>query len=439
MDITTERPSADLAVIALDRRARRLELRAGDRGRPDRGRAAAPTRVVLDLGGLTYMGSSGLVAIHSIALIARGREPISPDDGWQAIHDIGSEADRRGSSRRCSSPRPARPSAASSSAAGWRACSPSTRTGPPRSPPPRPDGRGPAVAPRLWLARAARRGRDRAAPRRGGRADPGRLRSGSEDADGAVVAAAGGEQEATAAEVRSEMRRPIEAAGEPVGSGRGRPAPSAIARPSTPPRRRSPPRSTLAATEAAGRRAVVGRGRDRRPPRAVAPLPARRDDRLGRRPGPDRRLRPRRRSPGRSGPRSRRCCPWRGAGRSASIGRRRTPSRPPRRRGRSARRAAPGRGSRPGRLRRARRARPADAFGSILAAVVRTTRGPQGAIVLGRARDAAGRSTTPTGGSSRRSPARPRSPSSGRRSSGSSSAAAASTTSSRSAGGSSAR
>ena len=51
-----------------------------------------PTGVVLDLGGLTYMGSSGLVAIHSIAaLLARGHEPISPDDGWQAIHFIGSE------------------------------------------------------------------------------------------------------------------------------------------------------------------------------------------------------------------------------------------------------------------------------------------------------------------------------------------------------------
>ena len=45
-------------------------------------------RVVLDLSGLTYMGSSGLVAIHSIALLLAGKEPTSPEDGWQAIHEI---------------------------------------------------------------------------------------------------------------------------------------------------------------------------------------------------------------------------------------------------------------------------------------------------------------------------------------------------------------
>jgi hypothetical protein len=42
------------------------------------------------------MGSSGLVAIHSIALLTRGREPVNPEDGWQAIHDIGSEANDQG-------------------------------------------------------------------------------------------------------------------------------------------------------------------------------------------------------------------------------------------------------------------------------------------------------------------------------------------------------
>jgi anti-anti-sigma regulatory factor len=91
MDITTERPSADLAVIALSG-----ELDGSNFEQViDAGRiaiAGGASHVVLDLGGLTYMGSSGLVAIHSIALLARGREPISPDDGWQAIHDIGSEA-----------------------------------------------------------------------------------------------------------------------------------------------------------------------------------------------------------------------------------------------------------------------------------------------------------------------------------------------------------
>jgi len=91
MEITTDRPSADLAVIALAG-----ELDGSNFERViDAGRAAlaeGATRVILDLSGLTYMGSSGLVAIHSIALLTHGREPVSPEDGWQAIHDIGSEA-----------------------------------------------------------------------------------------------------------------------------------------------------------------------------------------------------------------------------------------------------------------------------------------------------------------------------------------------------------
>src|SRR6266568_5182368 len=91
MDITTEQPNPDLMVIGLDG-----ELDGSNFERViDAGRTAAAggcRRVVLDLAGLTYMGSSGLVAIHSIALLLRGREPVSPEDGWQAIHDIGSEA-----------------------------------------------------------------------------------------------------------------------------------------------------------------------------------------------------------------------------------------------------------------------------------------------------------------------------------------------------------
>jgi anti-anti-sigma regulatory factor len=88
MDIATENPSADLAVIALtgelDGSNFEHVIEAGRAAC-----AAGATRIVLDLAGLTYMGSSGLVAIHSIALLLRGQEPTSPEDGWQAIHDIG--------------------------------------------------------------------------------------------------------------------------------------------------------------------------------------------------------------------------------------------------------------------------------------------------------------------------------------------------------------
>lgn len=92
MDITTERPTADVAVIALAG-----ELDGSNFEEViEVGRtvvAEGASKVVMDLAELTYMGSSGLVAIHSIALLTQGREPVSPEHGWQAIHDIGSEAD----------------------------------------------------------------------------------------------------------------------------------------------------------------------------------------------------------------------------------------------------------------------------------------------------------------------------------------------------------
>jgi anti-anti-sigma regulatory factor len=88
MDITTDRPRADLAVIGLigelDGSNFEEVIEAGRAARDGGAR-----RIVLDLGALTYMGSSGLVAIHSISLLLRGQEPPSAENGWQAIHDIG--------------------------------------------------------------------------------------------------------------------------------------------------------------------------------------------------------------------------------------------------------------------------------------------------------------------------------------------------------------
>ena len=89
MDITTDRPSADVAVIGLTGEldgSNFEQVIAAGRAARDGG----TRRIVLDLSGLTYMGSSGLVAIHSIALLLRGQEPTSPEDGWQALHDLGS-------------------------------------------------------------------------------------------------------------------------------------------------------------------------------------------------------------------------------------------------------------------------------------------------------------------------------------------------------------
>ena len=42
--------------------------------------------VLLDLGELSYMGSSGLFVIHSMAMLLRGEEPPDPEGGWGAIH-----------------------------------------------------------------------------------------------------------------------------------------------------------------------------------------------------------------------------------------------------------------------------------------------------------------------------------------------------------------
>jgi anti-anti-sigma regulatory factor len=90
MDITTERPSDHVIVIALNG-----ELDASNFEQvietARQGRQAGADCAVIDLGGLTYMGSSGLVAIHSVAMIMRGEEPPSSEDGWDAFHRIGHE------------------------------------------------------------------------------------------------------------------------------------------------------------------------------------------------------------------------------------------------------------------------------------------------------------------------------------------------------------
>jgi anti-anti-sigma regulatory factor len=42
--------------------------------------------LVLDLADLEYMSSSGIVALHSLALVFRGEAPHDPDAGWEALH-----------------------------------------------------------------------------------------------------------------------------------------------------------------------------------------------------------------------------------------------------------------------------------------------------------------------------------------------------------------
>jgi anti-anti-sigma factor len=55
------------------------------RGLYDRG----TRKLVLDLSGLTYMASSGLIALHSIVQVMHGEQPPDIEGGWSAFHALG--------------------------------------------------------------------------------------------------------------------------------------------------------------------------------------------------------------------------------------------------------------------------------------------------------------------------------------------------------------
>lgn len=42
--------------------------------------------LLLDLTDLSFLSSSGLVALHSVALTMRGEKPLDPEAGWDAFH-----------------------------------------------------------------------------------------------------------------------------------------------------------------------------------------------------------------------------------------------------------------------------------------------------------------------------------------------------------------
>ncbi len=50
--------------------------------------AGGARHLLLDLSDMPFMGSSGLVALHSVALLMRGETPPDPEAGWQAFHSI---------------------------------------------------------------------------------------------------------------------------------------------------------------------------------------------------------------------------------------------------------------------------------------------------------------------------------------------------------------
>jgi anti-anti-sigma regulatory factor len=50
--------------------------------------------ILLDLSHTPYLSSSGLVALHSIAMMLRGEKPPDPESGWGAFRSIARDRDR---------------------------------------------------------------------------------------------------------------------------------------------------------------------------------------------------------------------------------------------------------------------------------------------------------------------------------------------------------
>ena len=55
--------------------------------------AAGSRNFLVDLSGVRFMSSSGLVALHSIALLLRGEPPLDLEAGWSALHTMEKEQD----------------------------------------------------------------------------------------------------------------------------------------------------------------------------------------------------------------------------------------------------------------------------------------------------------------------------------------------------------
>jgi hypothetical protein len=90
MNITVDQPTSTTAVVALEG-----ELDGSNYTKLiETGQqlyASGARELVLDLTSLTYMSSSGIVALHSLTRVFEGHEPPDPESGWQAIHDIGAD------------------------------------------------------------------------------------------------------------------------------------------------------------------------------------------------------------------------------------------------------------------------------------------------------------------------------------------------------------
>jgi anti-anti-sigma regulatory factor len=90
VNTTVDRVSPEVAVLALDGEldaSNYRELIATGSGLY----ADGARSLILDLSKLAYMSSSGIVALHSLALIFRGQQPPDPEAGWAAIHAVSAD------------------------------------------------------------------------------------------------------------------------------------------------------------------------------------------------------------------------------------------------------------------------------------------------------------------------------------------------------------
>lgn len=91
MNTTVDRVSPEVVVVALDGELDASNFRDVIATGQDL-YAGGARRLILDLSNLTYMSSSGIVALHSLALVFRGRQPPDPEAGWSAFHAVSSDA-----------------------------------------------------------------------------------------------------------------------------------------------------------------------------------------------------------------------------------------------------------------------------------------------------------------------------------------------------------
>lgn len=90
MNTTVDRVSPEVAVVGLEGELDASNFQdlvtVGQQLYADGAR-----RLVLDLSALSYMASSGIVALHSLSLVFRGQPALDPESGWQAIHSLGAD------------------------------------------------------------------------------------------------------------------------------------------------------------------------------------------------------------------------------------------------------------------------------------------------------------------------------------------------------------